>query len=711
MNFVKKKIVINVACLLAGISGNVALAGETLNVDKVTVTATRVEESIASIPESMTILTHEEIQKQVTLSNGDIGSALGKLVPGFSVGNQSMSTYGQNLRGRKASILVDGVPQNPIFDPGKNLTVIDPAMIERIEVIRGATAIYGDGATGGLINIITRKPTDGAPVNTTTVGMDLSLTHPSDSLGTNIKHTLSGKSDRISYLLGAAIQKEGGWFDADGDRIPPNPHRDGGLSDTDQYNIFGKLGLDIDTNQTIAANLNLFRNTQDTDYIGDPTQRYVYTGAKARAVNGLHMDDEVGARNIAGGLDYNHKDVWGSKLHVQLYHKDYWARSNPFDDFGTAVYQDRIESRKTGGRMEIDTPLIDNKLSVLWGADYTHERIAQTVREMDMATYLASGMLVYKYNGVEKYWLNPYTQNNAAFFAQGELHPTENWVLRAGVRHERVDLDIPSFVTLGNKAITGGSPDFSTTLYNLGAVYYINNAMNVYGNFSQGFSLPDVRQKLRNGSGGTSVAQLNIEPEKVDNYELGIRGDWSRVSSTLAVFYNKSDLGANPPPNFTLPVVRAPEKIYGVEATLDWAINDSFKTGGIFTWSEGKQDLSTDTLGYIYLNNQRIRPPKLTAYLEHQTLPGWMNRLQLLVSGHRNRFDNSAAAFKREVSGYATLDWLSELKLGKGSLVMGIENLLDRQYYTPQSQQFLEGDVTHSAARGATFSASYTLNW
>ncbi len=710
MQFKKKKIAIGVMSVIAAASSQ-ASAEEVINLDKIAVTATRVEESIASIPESMTILTHDEIQKQVNLSNGDLGSALGKLVPGFSVGNQSMSTYGQNLRGRKASILVDGVPQNPIFDPGKNLTVIDPSMIERIEVIRGATAIYGDGATGGIINIITKKPTGGAPVNTTTVGIDMSLTHPGDSLGANVKHTLSGKSDRVSYLLGAAIQKEGGWFDADGDRIAPNPHRDGGLSDTDQYNFFGKLGLDIDANQTVSANLNLFRNLQNTDYIGDMSQRYVFTGAKARAVSGLQMDDPVGVRNIAGGLDYNHKDLWGSKLHVQVYHKDYWARSNPFDDFGTAVYQDKIESKKTGGRVEVDTPLIDNKLSVLWGADLSHERIDQKVKEMDMAKYLSSGKLVYQSNGVEKNWLNPYTQDNYAVFAQGELHPAENWVLRAGVRREQVNLDIPSFVTLGGKSITGGSPDFSTTLYNLGAVYYINNAVNVFGNFSQGFSLPDVRQKLRTGSGGTSVAQLNIEPEKVDNYELGIRGDWARLSSTLSVFYNKSDLGANPPPNFTLPVVRAPEKIYGLEATLDWTITDSVKTGGTLTYTEGKQDLSTDTLGYLYLNNQRIRPPKLTLYVEHQTLPGWMNRLQLLASGHRNRFNNSTASFKREVQGYATLDWVSSLNLGKGTLNMGVENILNRLYYTPQSQQFLEGDVTHAAARGATLSASYTWNW
>ncbi|MDD2944025.1 MAG: TonB-dependent receptor, partial [bacterium] len=68
-------------------------------------------------------------------------------------------------------------------------------------------------------------------------------------------------------------------------------------------------------------------------------------------------------------------------------------------------------------------------------------------------------------------------------------------------------------------------------------------------------------------------------------------------------------------------------------------------------------------------------------------------------------------SFKREVGGYATLDLMSEVKFSKSTLLIGIENLLNKQYFSPQSQQFLEGDVTHAAARGATLSANYTLNW
>lgn len=699
------------AILMMFASGVHANSSGQVSLDEVVVTASRVEETISSIPESVTVIKSEEIIKQVTLSNGDLGSALGKLVPGYGVGNQSMSSYGQNLRGRKASILVDGVPQNPIFDPGKNLSVIDPAMIERIEVIRGATAIYGDAATGGIIHIITKKPRDGETQSTSSVGLDMSLTHPADSYGSSLKHTLSGKQNGISYFLGGAIQKNGGWFDADGDRIPPNPHRDGGLSDTDQYNILGKLGYDIDSNQSVSANINLFKNQQDTNYIGALSQRYVYTGAKAKAVSGLKMSDPVGVQNYAGGMDYNHNNLWGSKLHIQLFYKDYWARSNPFDDFGTALYQDTIYSKKSGARFEVDTPIIEDKLSVLWGMDFLHEKISQKVKEMDLGLYQASGGTVYDYNGIEKYWLSPYTQDNQAIFAQAKWNATDTLVLHGGYRYERVNLDIPSFVTLSNRAIQGGDLDFSTNLFNVGGVLYLSDKTNVYANFSQGFSLPDVRQRLRSAPVNGTVANLNIAPEEVDNFEFGLRNEWNSVATSLAVFYNKSDLGANPPARFNLPVLRAPERIYGIEATLDWVVNDTVKTGATFTWSEGKQNVDGDGQGYIYLNNQRIRPPKFTAYLEHQTQPNWSNRLQLFASGSRDRFNGSTASFQRDVNGFVTLDFLSEVKLSKGTLLVGVENLLNKLYYLPQSQQFLEGDVTHAAARGATLSATYTHRW
>ena len=59
-------------------------------------------------------------------------------------------------------VLINGVSQNNGFlDFGQEYGAIDPYNIERVEVIRGGSAVYGLGAQGGIINVITKKPKQG----------------------------------------------------------------------------------------------------------------------------------------------------------------------------------------------------------------------------------------------------------------------------------------------------------------------------------------------------------------------------------------------------------------------------------------------------------------------------------------------------------------------------------------------------------------------
>jgi iron complex outermembrane receptor protein len=62
-----------------------------------------------------------------------------------------------NMRGRAIVVLIDGVRLNSSRTDSRQLDAIDPFNIEHIEVISGATSLYGGGSTGGLINIVTKK--------------------------------------------------------------------------------------------------------------------------------------------------------------------------------------------------------------------------------------------------------------------------------------------------------------------------------------------------------------------------------------------------------------------------------------------------------------------------------------------------------------------------------------------------------------------------
>jgi len=123
------------------------------------VTATRTEQRQEDVARSVTVIDREEIEQQALLTQ-DLGDILGRLVPGFGPPTFTDRGNVQTLRGRTAQVLIDGVPLRVNSGLDFQTRFIAPSAIERIEVVRGPTAIYGGEAKGGVINIITRDSTE-----------------------------------------------------------------------------------------------------------------------------------------------------------------------------------------------------------------------------------------------------------------------------------------------------------------------------------------------------------------------------------------------------------------------------------------------------------------------------------------------------------------------------------------------------------------------
>ncbi|RUY26959.1 TonB-dependent receptor plug domain-containing protein, partial [Mesorhizobium sp. M7A.F.Ca.CA.004.12.1.1] len=127
-----------------------------IQLETVLVTASRTEQPISSIPGSVQVIEADELAQQLKLTS-DPATLISKLVPGFSIANQTISGASESFRGRGVLILVDGIPRNtPLRDVSRTLSLIDLGKVERIEVVNGASSLYGSGATGGTINFITR---------------------------------------------------------------------------------------------------------------------------------------------------------------------------------------------------------------------------------------------------------------------------------------------------------------------------------------------------------------------------------------------------------------------------------------------------------------------------------------------------------------------------------------------------------------------------
>ena len=124
--------------------------------EKMVVVSSRTPKAISDIPGTVWYIEPQQIEQEYR-GGKSLGEILASAIPSLDVSSGARTNYGQNLRGRKMLVMIDGVSLQSSRQISRHLDSIDPFNIERIEVLSGATSIYGAGASGGVINIITKK--------------------------------------------------------------------------------------------------------------------------------------------------------------------------------------------------------------------------------------------------------------------------------------------------------------------------------------------------------------------------------------------------------------------------------------------------------------------------------------------------------------------------------------------------------------------------
>ncbi len=132
--------------------------------EEVTVVAsTRTERRIEDQPMRVEVLAREEIEEKMLMTPGDIVMMLNEMggmrVQATSPSLGAASVRIQGMRGRYTRFLSDGLPLFGEQPGGLGLLQIPPMDLGQVEVIKGvASALYGAGAMGGVINLISRRP-------------------------------------------------------------------------------------------------------------------------------------------------------------------------------------------------------------------------------------------------------------------------------------------------------------------------------------------------------------------------------------------------------------------------------------------------------------------------------------------------------------------------------------------------------------------------
>ncbi len=179
-----------------------AVLTEDLNsLDEVVISASRNSEYLSEIPASVTVVGEVKLQ-EFSNSTSNISEILEFTVPGLAVSTGTFSNWGQTLRGRSLLVMVDGIPQStPLRNGQLGIKSISPNDISRVEVIKGATSIFGNGGNGGFINYITKKPNAAEKIEgTTNVWGTSNLAATDDALGFGLYQSLKGNLGRRSTV-------------------------------------------------------------------------------------------------------------------------------------------------------------------------------------------------------------------------------------------------------------------------------------------------------------------------------------------------------------------------------------------------------------------------------------------------------------------------------------------------------------------------------
>ncbi len=203
-------------------------AGSALELQQVTISATRQEQDITSVPSTVTVHDRQELDR----NNVNTLKDLVRYEPGVSVGGagQRGGISGYNIRGIDGNRIltqVDGVEipggffNGPYAKTQRNY--VDPEIIKRVEILRGpASVLYGSNAIGGAVSYFTLDPDD--------------IIKPGQDVGARLKTGYSSADE--SWLKSATVAGRSGQFDG----LLHYSQRDG--HETESYGSHNGTGLD-----------------------------------------------------------------------------------------------------------------------------------------------------------------------------------------------------------------------------------------------------------------------------------------------------------------------------------------------------------------------------------------------------------------------------------------------------------------------------------
>lgn len=615
----------------------------------VVVTATRTQEEVKAVPQTVEVITKEDIEQ---LGATDVYSAL-RLAANVDVTSAGMAGHNVMIRGMSTNhtlILIDGkrfagedtsATQN-VYALGR----LSLSNIERIEIVRGsASAQYGSDALGGVINIITKKSKE-----------------PSVMVG------LSTGSEAINNYYHIDFGKQGNFsstFDMRFSDVRKNMQAgDEGSNYYGPIQDFNFAGTwDLGNDKEIDLTLGYYNEHTKADYADKYTstgnfqtskdkkewydyRRYDYSlGYSGKTDNSDYMIRTFYSRLDKENNLYNYRDNFGvlmENILGSMYPKYDWDKST-YTLWG-------IEGKNT-------VQLSDNHL-LTFGGEYRQNKVEGTRLSdggdnVHQVSQSGNGIVSNKYYSDKEI-------NTWAGYIQDEWQVNDKLLVIPSVRYDH-DSSFGGEVTP-----------------KIGATYFISDNSRIKANWGKGFKAPTISElymAMHRAMGGQTVnvyGNPDLKPEKSTSWDISFEAEKDNNFGKLTYFNNDvknlittKQIGSSYYDQSYVNVDEA--EIDGVEMEIGRNLDDKWTIKATSNWLDATDKVSGDRL------DNRARN---------------MTTLQLLYDDHDD-WGYSAILWQQWANKYhyddndynfTTTNFVLNKKFGEGNRVYaGVDNIFDKK--------------------------------
>ena len=579
---------------------------------------------------------------------------------GYQAGIQTRSFYGQGNRttvdmrgfGTTASqntlILLDGRRLNDIDLSSVNFSAIPLDNIKRIEIVRGAgSVLYGNGASGGVINIITKDPrgVENFAKITTKVGSEDHVTAEALASYSDEHFGISANISSVSddgYRDNNEFDQETGQLDL---RVP--------FANSEFYWKLGGYDQEVELPgpRTVDPGIGLNQLEQDRKGTDTPND---YANEKAEFTT-------IGLTTRLNENDVLVLDA-GYRNKEQQSQFDYGSGFGDFSDTS-------IKTLSFTPRVELNRRIFNMPLNIKLGADFYHYDY-----ESDRSDFKANINQPIHQLDID--------QKSRAGYLLTTLQATDSTTVTAGWRVQRVEQEAEdSYDPKASGAFGSEAADFDQTdteeSYELGLEQALTESLSVYARHDRSARFGTVDELFESNSMFQQVFSP-LKPQTSKNYELGLQFDNQRWQGGLAVFHQdvENEIHFNP---VTFQNINLEDTEHrGLEANASYWFNDLLTVSAAYTLLDAE---FTD--GPNDGNELPLIPEHSYMLSASGAIKDWFNYAIVWNHVSASHFENDESnEFEGKIPSYQTVDLKLSRSFADLDLALSVNNLFDEEYFS-----------------------------